>query len=67
MIKGKGVTFLDGDFKKEHPTHTQRSFRDDKGKWHIAKCGPEYMNHYEVTSYDDEGEKWLIEHSQERQ
>lgn len=62
MIKGRGIIFLDGNFKKEHPKPGVRTFRDEKGKWSVTHFGPRYKNVSEVTEFDEAGEKWLLEH-----
>jgi len=59
MIKGHGVMHLDGDFKKDFPEPIVRSSRDESGKWSVTKAGPRYVNVYEVTEYDEEGEQYL--------
>jgi hypothetical protein len=64
MIKARGTMFLDGDFKKAHPTPGVHSYRDEDGKWSVTKFGPRYVNVYEVTEFDADGERWLKEHQQ---
>lgn len=59
--------FLDGDFRKEHPEHGVKTFRNEKGKWSVTRYGPEYVNVHEVTEYDEVGERWLIEHREKEE
>lgn len=62
MIKGRGVMHLDGDFKRDYPEHEVFSLRVGKD-WTIVKRGPSYVNRYDVSEFDEAGERWLIEHN----
>lgn len=62
MIKGDLIAALDGNFKKEQPTHTVTTYRDEAGKWSVTKAGPKYRNVYAVTEFDAAGEAWLEAH-----
>lgn len=64
MIKGRAVTNLDGNFKKEYPEHVFHTSRDEKGTWFVTRAGPRYLNVYEVTEFDEAGEKVLLEAEQ---
>lgn len=63
VIKGHGVMHLDGDFRRESSDHTQHSYRVE-GKWFVVRRGPRYRNVYEVTAFDETGERWLQEHEE---
>lgn len=55
MIKGIGVSLLDGSFQYQPHKFSVKI----GGTWHVVLRGQRYVNTYEVMEYDEAGLAWL--------